>query len=114
MNFEQIIKLQEAGFSNDEIRKMAAAIAAEPAEKPAEAPKEAAPINNTTAAEKPAETAAEGAKEDVKPDAIDALNNKIESLAAALEKMAKMPLFPSMDDVKPLGVDDVIVKFFKE
>ena len=119
MDIEKIIKLHEAGFAAADIEKMMAAFepkAPEAPESPVEAPKKAEGDNNPKPEEKPVEKAASAPEGEASPldDTIKTLNARIDAVGAALEKIAKMPLFPSIDDVKPLGIDDVISNFFKE
>ncbi len=119
MDIKKIIKLHEAGFTASDIEKMMAAFepkAPEAPESPAEAPKKVEGDNNPKPEEKPAEKAASAPEGEANPldDTIKTLNARIDAVGAALEKIANMPLFPSIDDVKPLGIDDVISNFFKE
>lgn len=118
---EKIIKLHEAGFSADEIAQIYGAVVsiskapAEAPEKPAEAPEDAKPINISTSAEKPAKTANKSVEAEApEADHIDELNQRIDKLAGVVDKLSKLPLFPSMEEVEPLGIDDIISNFFKE
>lgn len=123
MNANDVLKMIDAGFTADEIRKMsaspeeglslspqeqkdAAALSAAAPEAPAEEKKEE-PI------EKKQEAKPEKAEE--KPDpvkaALDAVSTKYDQL---FDKLAKMAGMPSMADIKPLGVEDIFSNFFKE
>lgn len=121
MDIKTIINLHEAGFKAEDIEKMINAIT-EPAKAPetaTEAPKDPAPINISTDAEKapeqPAKAPEGGEKADNKADEVIAqLNSRIEALTAAMEKITSAPLFPSMDEVKPLGIEDVLSNYFKD
>ena len=122
MNANDVLKMIDAGFTADEIRKItaspevssfspqeqkdAAAVKAAAPEAPAEEKKEE-PI------EKKQEAKPEKAEE--KPDpvkaALDAVSTKYDQL---FDKLAKMAGMPSMADIKPLGVEDIFTNFFKE
>lgn len=110
METKDILKLIDAGFTADEIRAMLAPAtdtpqdpAPEPEEKPASAP-EAAP-----AAGDP-----EPAPVDPYKEAFEAINKQMAEMADNITKISKAAFMPSMGDVKPVGIEDVITRFFKE
>lgn len=118
MDPKEVLKLVSAGFTADEIRKMMPAQPAEPTGKV------------ETKVETKAEPKKEEPKEEPKPEIIKpepkeepapaydeiiaGLNKKIDELTGAISKISKISLFPAMDNIKPLGIDDVVDKFFKE
>lgn len=107
MNIEDVKKLIDAGFSAEEIRSMMNAPSsssdmpeAAPAEAP-EAPQEAAPEVKTAPAAPAFDIAAE-VKKALQP--FEDLYNKMSMLAG----------MPSIQDVQPKGIDDIITKFFEK
>jgi len=116
MTAEQILKLIEAGYTKAEIDKMI--IPAEPApaidNAPSIAPEgkaaETDPQPAAPASEAKEETPAEAPKE----DPLDGIKAQIAELTNTLGAISKAVINPSMDNIKPLGIDDIITKFFKE
>lgn len=123
MNANDVLKMIDAGFTADEIRKMTASpegTSLSPQEQ-----KDAA-ASSAAAPEAPAEEKKEEKKEqepknekqekaEEKPDpvkaALDAVSTKYDQL---FDKLAKMAGMPSMADIKPQGVEDIFTNFFKE
>ena len=123
MNANDVLKMIDAGFTADEIRKMTATaegvshvssspeIQKEAEDKAASAP--AAPV------EEKKEAPAEAEK---KEDPMDSIRKAISDEIAAtmksyednMAKIMKMVGMPSLDDVKPKGIEDIISNFFKE
>ena len=104
MDVNGILKLVEAGFTKDEIIKLSG-VAKEPEVKKAEP--------------EPAKAEPEPAK--AEPEKAEDYENKVN---AAIEKalmpfkdlynnMAKLAAMPSIDNVEPKGIDDIIDSFFK-
>ena len=117
MEFEKVMKLIDAGFTADEIRAMNAKAEA-PKETPKEAPKEApketpkeAPKEapKETPTDRPKEEAKEAPK-DEKPAYIKELEDHVNELFASMDKLSKVIVNPSIADVKPVGIEDVIKK----
>ncbi len=116
MNADEILKLIDAGFTADEIRKMSPAAASDPkpetdpapAPTPSPAPEQAAPEQPVVPEQKPEPAPNPG------PDPLDSIRQQIAGLTTVVEKMSKSIIMPTMDDVQPLGVEDIISKFFKE
>ena len=114
MTAEQILKLIEAGYTKAEIDKMII-----PADPPA-----ADNIPSVSSEDKAAETdpqpaaPASEAKEETpaepKEDPLDGIKAQIAELTNTLGAISKAVINPSMDNIKPLGIDDIITKFFKE
>ena len=115
MDTEKIFKLLDAGFTADEIRKiMQLAAAPEKPAAPAK-PEKAAP--EKAEPEKPEQPAAPAPekKEPATADVIaQAVAEAIKPFNELYDKMAKLTGMPSMDNVEPLGIDDIVSKFFKE
>ena len=105
MEFEKVMKLIDAGFTADEIRAMNAKAEA-PKETPKEAPKEAP---KETPTDRPKEEAKEAPK-DEKPAYIKELEDHVNELFASMDKLSKVIVNPSIADVKPVGIEDVIKK----
>lgn len=112
MNADEILKLIDAGFTADEIRKMSPAAGttpepeaeAAPAPNPSPAPEQAAPEQTVT----PEQTPASG------PDPLDVIKQQISGLTEIVDKMSKSIIMPNLENVQPLGVEDIISNFFKE
>ena len=106
MNISEVKELLAAGFTADEIRKMEA-----PAEPEAKAEPEAVP-------EVKAEPeAAPEVKDDAAKisDAISAaISESFKPFEDLYQKLSKLAGMPSMADVKPKGIEDIISNFFKE
>ena len=92
MNIDSIIKLVEAGFSKEDIIKMTSASKPEP---------EAA---------KPETKAEPDVIETKVSEAIDKAFKPFEDLYNNMAKLANMP---SLNDVQPKGIEDIIDNFFK-
>lgn len=118
MDIEKALKLIDAGFTADEIRKM---IPEKSEVSPVLSPEPEAAANSPTAAA-PAPEVKEEKKEEPKPDPMAAIRSVVaEQIAATMKgyednmaKLAKMAGMPSMEDIKPKGVEDIISNFFKE
>lgn len=110
MEFEKVMKLIDAGFTAEEIRAMNAKAEA-PKEKPTEAPKEAPKETPKEAPkEAPKEEAKAEAPADEKPAYIKELEDHVNELFASMDKLSKVIVNPSIADVKPVGIEDVIKK----
>lgn len=108
MDAEKVIKLIDAGFTTDEIRKMLATSPA--AISTAEAP-EPSPAPEAAPAEEPKEAPAERSAEEI---INEKMNEAFKPFADLYTKMSKLAGMPSMEDVAPKSIDDVISNFFKE
>lgn len=122
MTLEDVKQLITAGFTAEEIRGLggfsdgfntqtAGAAAAPGSSLPAPAP------DTAGAEEAPAAPAGEGAeekKEETKPEYIIQIENSINQLFKSVNDLSKAFAMPSISDVKPESVDDVVIKFFKE
>ena len=121
MNAEDVLRLISAGFTADEIRQMTRPTAAQdpppapaaepvPAANPAPSPAaEPAAIPETAPAAAPTPDPAPAG-----PDPLDSIKQQIAGLTSIVETMSKSIIMPNMDSVNPLGVEDIISKFFKE
>lgn len=114
MKADEILKLIDAGFTADEIRKMSPAVASDPkpetdpapAPMPSSAPEQAAPEQTVTLEQIP--EAAPG------PDPLDEIKQQIAGLTEIVGTMSKSIIMPNLENVQPLGVEDIISNFFKE
>ena len=105
MNIDSIIKLVEAGFSKEDIIKMTSASKPEPeAAKPE--PEAAKPEPEV----KPETKAEPDVIETKVSEAIDKAFKPFEDLYNNMAKLANMP---SLNDVQPKGIEDIIDNFFK-
>lgn len=114
MDTEKIFKLLDAGFTADEIRGMMA-----PAKDYTEIPQED-PQPEQVPEKAPASSPAPAAEpEKVQPaDTSDviakAVTEAMKPFNELYDKMAKLAGMPSLENVKPLGIDDIVAHFFKE
>lgn len=108
MDPEKVLKLIEAGFTAEEVREMLSnsPVSISPAGSP-----EPSPAPEAVPAEEPAPAPAEKTAEEI-------INEKMEEafkpFADLYTKMSKLAGMPSMEDVAPKSIDDVISNFFKE
>lgn len=110
MNMKEVLRLLDAGFtkediltivSSDNIPSASETAAAHPAAEASGAKPEEAP-----AAAEPAPAA--------EPDIYQMISDKIDAKFNEMAEAMKMPAMPSMGEIKPLGIDDIVKKFFKE
>lgn len=110
MNMKEVLRLLDAGFtkedimtivSSDNIPSASEAAAAHPAAEASGVKPEEAP-----AAAEPAPAA--------EPDIYQMISDKIDAKFNEMAEAMKMPAMPSMGEIKPLGIDDIVRKFFKE
>ena len=103
MKIEDVLKLVDAGFTADQIREMNAA---DPAPEPA--PSTPDPTPEATPAPESSPAA------DPQPDPAKQLTEMINQRFAEIISAIKGQLSPSIGDIRPLSIDDIISKFFKE
>ena len=102
MTVDQVLKLIDAGYTAAEIKAM---------DMPAPDPKpEPAPAPDP----KPDPAPAPDPKPEPAPDPLDAIKAQLQGLTDVVEKMSKSIVMPTLDDVTPLGIEDIITNFFKE
>lgn len=105
MNVNDVIKLVNAGFTKEEIIKMTAAEKAAPV---------AEPVTKEPAPEIKSEPAPEPVKEVPADDKInDAVSKALKPFEELYNNMAKLAGMPSISDIQPKGIDDIIDSFFK-
>ena len=105
MELKDLMKLVDAGFTKDEIIKLAAAGA--PKEESAKEEPKAEEIKEEQKAEE------QKAPEDPNAGIAEAIKEAMKPFEAMYEKMALMAGKPSFDNIQPKGIDDVIDDFFK-
>ena len=118
MDIEKALKLIDAGFTAEEIRKM---IPQTTEVSPVLSPEPEAAATSPAAAA-PAPEVKEEKKEEPKPDPMEAIKQAVsDQISSAMKgyednlaKVMKMAGMPSLDDVKPKGIEDIISNFFKE
>lgn len=108
MDVEKILKLVDAGFTKEEIVKLANYEKATPKfdVTNSEPPKEEKP-------ETPKEEKPEASKEDPAEKINAAIETALKPFQELYNNMAKLAVNPSMDSVEPKGLDDIIDNFFK-
>ena len=120
MNVEHIIKLIDAGFSKDEIL----AMTADKTEKvePAKEAKMEMPATETIKGdfnERPVPEIVQPEPKDEKEDPIDkAISEKIDAtmdhISKSFDQFFKLAGMPSLANVQPKGVEDIVKNFFNE
>lgn len=105
MNVDSIIKLVEAGFTKEDIFKLSAASNPEPKAIP-EAVKEEP------------KAVPEAVKEEPKTESVDdkvseAIDKALKPFEELYNNMARLANMPSLNDVQPKGIEDIIDNFFK-
>ena len=105
MELKDLMKLVDAGFTKDEIIKLAAA--GTPKEEPAKEEQKAEEIKEEQKAEE------QKAPEDPNAGIAEAIKEAMKPFEAMYEKMALMAGTPSFEKIQPKGIDDVIDDFFK-
>ena len=110
MELKDLMKLVDAGFTKEEIIKLAAAGA--PKEELAKEEQKAEEIKEE---QKPEEQKAEEQKAPEDPNAgiAEAIKEAMKPFEAMYEKMSLMAGTPSFEKIQPKGIDDVIDNFFK-
>lgn len=113
MNITDVKELLQAGFTAAEIREMLAdKKEAAPEVKPDAAPEvkeESAP-----AAEKPAEPEKKDSAKEISDAVSAAIAESFKPFEEVYNKLATLAGMPSISDVQPKGIDDIISNFFKE
>lgn len=113
MNITDVKELLQAGFTAAEIREMLAdKKEAAPEVKPEAAPEvkeEAVP-----AAEKPAEPEKKDRAKEISDAVSAAIAESFKPFEEVYNKLATLAGMPSISDVQPKGIDDIISNFFKE
>lgn len=107
MDYKDLIKLLDAGFTKDDILTLVNSdreFSSAPA--PAAAPEPAAPAADASKPEPEAPKADQ--------DIASLISNAIDAKFKEMQDQFKMPAMPSIGNIKPLGIDDVIRNFFKE
>ena len=102
MELDRIFKLVDAGFTKEEIIKLAGAEKEEkPEDTPAAAPEEMMP-----------EETPEKSIDDIEGIIEKKFNEALAPFEALYQKASKMVGMPSMADVEPKGIDDIVDRFF--
>lgn len=114
MTPEQIIRLLDAGYTKADIDNMITPAPTAVSNIITPAP-EAAPADSPVAAGPISEAEPEPVKEEPEqPDPLDDIKNQIAQLTTTVNTISKAVISPTLENVKPLGAEDVIIKFFKE
>lgn len=109
MTAEQLLKLVDAGFDKEEILKIASLPSAQEQKEPEAAEQ------GTAAPEAPAPAPVEikNENQDISKMIEDKITEVFEPFKDLYTNMAKMAGMPSMQDVQPKGIEDIITDFFK-
>lgn len=110
MELKDLMKLIDAGFTKDEIVKLAAAGTKK--DEPAKEEQKAEEIKEEQKTEEQ-KTEEQKAPEDLNAGIAEAIKEAMKPFQAMYEKMALMAGKPSFDNIQPKGIDDVIDDFFK-
>lgn len=115
MNITDVKELLQAGFTASEIREMLADKKEEAPAEPAAAPEvkkeEAAPA---AAPEKTAEPEKKDSAKEISDAVSAAIAESFKPFEEIYNKLATLAGMPSISDVQPKGIDDIISNFFKE
>lgn len=113
MDVEKILKLVDAGFTKEEIVKLANYEKATPKfdVTNSETPKEEKP--EASKEEKPETPKEDPAKIDPATELNAAVEKALKPFEDLYNNMAKLAAMPSMEKVEPKGIDDIIDSFFK-
>ena len=115
MTPEQIIRLLDAGYTKADIDKMITPAPAADSNiitpAPEAAPADLTPVDAGAVSEANTELAQ---AEPEQPDPLDDIKSQIAQLATTVNTISKAVISPTLENVKPLGAEDVIIKFFKE
>ena len=113
MTVDQILKLIDAGYTAAEIKAMESAPDPKPEPAPAPDPKpEPAPAPDPKP--EPAPAPDPNPEPAPAPDPLDSIRTQLAGLTDIVDKMSKSIIMPTLDDVSPLGIEDIITNFFKE
>ena len=110
MELKDLMKLVDAGFTKEEIIKLAAAGTKkeeQPKEEPAKEEQKAEEIKEEPKAEE------QKAPEDPNAGIAEAIKEAMEPYKAMYEKMALIAGKPSFEKIQPKGIDDIVDEFFK-
>ena len=110
MELKDLMKLVDAGFSKEEIMKLAAVGTKK--EEPEKKEQKAEEIKEEQKTEEQ-KTEEQKTSEDPNTGIADAIKEAMKPFEAMYEKMALMAGKPSFDNIQPKGIDDVIDNFFK-
>lgn len=115
MNITDVKELLQAGFTASEIREMLADEKEEAPAEPAAAPEvkkeEAAPA---AAPEKTIEPEKKDSAKEISDAVSAAIAESFKPFEEIYNKLATLAGMPSIADVQPKGIDDIITNFFKE
>lgn len=113
MDVEKVLQLTAAGFTADEIRQMMKDPAPAPAPAPAPDPTPA-PDPSPAPAPDPIAKPDAAPNPSPAPDPLADIKQQLSGLTDVVDKISKSIVMPNMDDVKPVGIEDIITNFFKE
>ena len=119
MDSEKVLKLVEAGFTAAEIRSMLnSSSPAQPVESASLvtfSPEPTAADDAAAAAEAPVEEApARDPIAELKTEIGEQIALAMKAQQESINKLAKLAGMPSLDNVQPKGIDDIVRNFFKE
>lgn len=109
MELKDLMKLVDAGFSKEEIMKLAAASTKK--EEPAKEEQKAEEIKEEQKEEQKVEE--QKTSEDPNAGIAEAIKEAMEPYKAMYEKMALIAGKPSFEKIQPKGIDDIVDEFFK-
>ena len=118
MDSDKVLKLVEAGFTAAEIRSMLSSSPAQPVESTSLQPLSPEPTGSVDAAE-PAEAPVEEAPKldpiaELKTEIGNQIAQAMKAQQESINKIAKLAGMPSLDNVQPKGIEDIVRNFFKE
>lgn len=116
MKATDLIRLLDAGFTKDDIMKIITPekvdnIVPSTPEQAAALTPAAAPASDV---EKTQAEEAAAPQPEKQADIYQMLSDKIDAKFSEMAEALKVPAMPSIGNIKPLGIDDIITNFFKE
>ena len=110
MDVNVVVKLLDAGFTRDDIMKIAGA--AQPGS-PDNMPVQPQVVPPAPKQEEPAPSIPEPAPQPMEDKISEAIGKAMQPFEQLYNHMAKMANMPSMENVQPKGVEDIVAKFFE-
>lgn len=111
MDVNVVVKLIDAGFTRDDIMKIAGFKAPE---SPVNAPAEAEVVKpEAKAPEQPNPASPEPSPAPLEDKISEAVTTALKPFENLYNQMAKLANMPALDNIQPKGVEDIVAKFFE-
>lgn len=110
MDVNVVVKLIDAGFTRDDIMKLAGS--AQP-ESPQQLPAAPEIVPPEPKKEEPAPSIPEPAPQPMEDKISEAIGKAMQPFEQLYNHMAKLANMPALDNIQPKGVEDIVAKFFE-